>query len=141
MRYVLDCSVAVRWFVSQTYWKQALSVLEGVQAGSTDLAAPDVVVAELGHVLRKLIVGKKLSADRGLAAVDRFLALPISLSPAKDLSHHALQLALDHSGTFYDALYLALAEQEDLQVLTADGRMARAFAKLGRTLHLEDLKM
>lgn len=89
MRYVLDCSVAVRWFVRQTYWEQALTVLERVHAGGTDLVAPDVIVAELGHC-----------------------------------------------GTFYDALYLALAEREDLQVLTADGRMTRAFAKLGRTLHL-----
>lgn len=85
-----------------------------------------------------MIVGKKLSADGGLAAVDRFLAVPVLLSSTSDLSHQALRLALDHSGTFYDALYLALAEREDLQVLTADGRMTRAFAKLGRTLHLAD---
>ena len=52
------------------------------------------------------------------------------------LAPEALDLAFRHSGTLYDALYLALAIREDLKVLTADDRMVRAFASLDRTLPL-----
>ncbi len=40
------------------------------------------------------------------------------------------------NATFYDALYLTLAEREDLTVLTADKHMVNAFGKLRRTLKL-----
>ena len=49
-----------------------------------------------------------------------------------------MALAVKHMATFYDALYIALAEREDLKVLTADDGMANAFASLNRTVRLAD---
>ena len=136
MRYVLDCSVGVRWFVPQTYSEVAIRVLQRVQSGQLTLVAPDVVVSEFGHVLRKLVVGRKVEAERSRAFLVQFLAVPIDLVPAHALASRALDIAYANSGTFYDALYIALAEREDLKVLTADERMANAFAKLDRTVSL-----
>ena len=51
-----------------------------------------------------------------------------------------MELAVSHMATFYDALYLALAERENLKVVTADDRMANAFASLNRTLRLSSLE-
>lgn len=136
MRYVLDCSVAVRWFVAQTHADKAAHLLDGLASGRTSLLAPDVIVPEFGHVLRKLVVGKKLAPERARSFLDRFLLLPIEMSSARDLAPRALDLAFRHSATFYDALYLALAEREDLKVVTADERMASAFAPLDRTVSL-----
>jgi predicted nucleic acid-binding protein len=138
VRYVLDCSVAVRWFVRQSFWESALHVLDLVQRGEAELVAPRVIVPELGHVLRKLIVGEKLSVEQGLRALDLFFDVPLELVESRDLTHQALELAVAHSATFYDALYVTLAIREDLSVLTADGRMARAFTNLNRTLHLAE---
>jgi predicted nucleic acid-binding protein len=51
-----------------------------------------------------------------------------------------MELAIQHLGTFYDALYIALAERENLKVITADDRMANAFARIDRTLALADFE-
>lgn len=138
MRYVLDCSVAVRWFVPQTYWQVAARVFQQFRSNEITFVAPEVVVPEFGHVLRKLVVGKKATAERARDFLPFFLALPIERVANQDLAPRALDLAFAHSATFYDALYLALAEREGLQVLTVDGPMTRAFVKLDRTLHLAD---
>ena len=50
----------------------------------------------------------------------------------------ALLLAFRHHATFYDALYIALAERENVKVLTADDGMVNAFASLDRTIRLAD---
>lgn len=136
MRYVVDCSVAIRWFVAQSDWERAALALDRFSRGDLDLLAPDVIVPEFGHVMRKLVIGQKLKSEMGAVSLDRFLTLPIVMTPARDLARSALQLAFRHSGTFYDALYVALAEREDIKVLTADDRMTNAFAPLNRTVPL-----
>jgi predicted nucleic acid-binding protein len=67
--------------------------------------------------------------------------MDVQLFPSASLAPQAFALALAHTGTFYDALYVALAEQQDLKVLTADERMVNAFARLGRTLPLRHLPL
>lgn len=136
MRYVVDCSVAIRWFVAQSAWQRAVLALNRFSHGDIDLLAPDVIIPEFGHVMRKLVVGQKLNTETGRNSLDRFLALPVVMAPARDLARPALELAFKHSGTFYDALYVALAEREDIKVLTADDRMTNAFAPLKRTVPL-----
>ena len=136
LRYVLDCSVAVRWFVAQSHWQAAAVVLDRFGRGDIELLAPDVIIPEFGHVMRKLVVGRKLKAENGHAFLDRLLALPVEMTPSRVLAPLALDLAFGHSATFYDALYVALAERENLSVLTADERMAKSFAGLDRTVSL-----
>jgi predicted nucleic acid-binding protein len=86
------------------------------------------------------VIGKRLEPARADSSLAQFLGLDFVRVPAESLATEALRLALRHSATFYDALSLALAEREDLTVLTADKSMATAFAKLGRTLWLADFK-
>lgn len=140
MSYVLDCSVAIRWFVAQTHWQAAVSLLDRFGRGEITFIAPDVIVPEFGHVMRKLVVGRKLTSERGHAFLGGLLKLPVEMEPARSLAPRALELALEHSATFYDALYVALAEREDLKVVTADDRMTKAFADLDRTVSLAEIK-
>lgn len=138
-RYVLDCSVATKWFVPEPSSDVALTLLEGLQAGLLTLVAPESLVAEFGHSMRRLVLGGRLTADQAHRSVDRLLALPIESFATRTLAGPALQLALAHLATFYDALYVALAERENLRIVTADDGMANAFAKLDRIVRLETL--
>ena len=140
MRYVLDCSVALKWFFQEPLSDVATRLLEQLQRGDAELVAPDCIVAELGHSCRKLVLGRKLSAEESYAAIEEFASLPIALVPSRVLARQAMELAIQHLGTFYDALYIALAERESLKVITADDRMANAFARIDRTLALADFE-
>ena len=108
MRYVLDCSVALKWFFQEPLSDRAIVLLERVQAGEAQLVAPDCIIPELGHSCRKLVLGGKLSVEESCGAIDEFTALPILLAPSRILARQAMQLAVSHMATFYDALYLAL---------------------------------
>lgn len=140
MRFVLDASVAVKWFVPEDFSDIALAALERFHTGELEFVAPDIILAEFGHALRKHFIGKRLSAEQGRTFIDRFVAMPIEEAHSRSLTRSAFDLVTAHSGTFYDALYLALAIREDLKVLTADEPMTVAFAKLGRTVWLGDFK-
>lgn len=138
MRYVLDCSVALKWFIPEPLSERAIPALDRFRGGSLALIAPEIILAEFGHGLRKRVGYRQLAREEASKIWEDFLSLEIDLTPSRDLAKLAFPLALDHMGTFYDALYVALAEREDLKILTADERMVNAFAPLGRTLLLRD---
>jgi len=128
LRYVLDCSVATKWFVPEALSERALPLLEQLKLGSLGFIAPESFVAEFGHSMRRHVLGGQLDASRAVRAIDHLVGLPIEIADARPLARRAMQLALTNMATFYDALYIALAEREQLTVVTADDGMANAFS-------------
>lgn len=139
MRYILDCSVAVKWFLPEPLSEQAGRLLRQLEANQVSFIAPESMVAEFGHALRKHVLGARITAEESHILVDEFLGLGIDLVPIAPLASHAMRLTTLYTSTFYDALYVCLAIREDLRVLTADEGMVSAFAPLKRTLWLGEL--
>lgn len=79
---------------------------------------------ELANLLRRMVVGRVLTAEAGCVTLRQLLALSIHrVPPTPDLHERALLWAarLGQSKA-YDAHYLALAEQLGIEIL--DGRPA-----------------
>ena len=138
MRYVLDCSVVLKWFIAEPLSDVAARLLREFVVDETAFIAPDAIHAELGYILRKHVLRGSFSAERGHAFMDQFVALGIPTVGVGPLCSEAARLTTAYMGSFYDALYIALAIREDLKVLTADGAMVNAFEKLDRAVHLAD---
>jgi predicted nucleic acid-binding protein len=87
-------------------------------------AAPHLIDAEVGQALRNLVLRGALdphAAYESLIAAD---ALVTERHPIPELWPRAWQVR--HNVSFYDALYVALAEATGLPLVTADARIARA---------------
>lgn len=115
---VVDASVAVKWFVEEPHSQPARSYL----VSSGDLAAPDHLMAEVGSAL----LGRKRAGD--LSAAEAKLALVglpaiVHLVALESLATLAFEIADPCSVTIYDAFYVALAEQTDDILVTADQRL------------------
>ncbi len=89
-----------------------------------DVAAPDLVDVESVSVLRKRWTAGLLSAKRFATAVEDLEELPIDRFPTAPLMRRAYELRAN--ATPYDATYVALAEILGCELLTGDGRLARA---------------
>ena len=117
---VVDASVIGHWLLS-TRLPPHLMITEF--AGSASLAAPHLIDAEVGHLLRRHALLGRISARRARIALRDYLALPVDRYPHLALLPRAF--ALRDNATIYDALYLALAEALEATLLTRDRRLAR----------------
>ncbi len=118
---VFDASVLVDYLAGGEYANQVRDHLLNHNEG---LWAPHLVDAEVGHVLRRAVLIGELRPSIAGAALTALADLPLRRAGHRGLLARAW--ALRATVTFYDALYVALAERLDMPLLTLDGRLAAA---------------
>ena len=85
--------------------------------------APAHLSAEFGHAIRGMSFGGKIEPQKAEWALSEYLDLGIELiAPDSTAFNRAWQLRQNLS--FYDALYVNLAEQNEVQLLTSDARIS-----------------
>jgi predicted nucleic acid-binding protein len=89
-----------------------------------ELSLPDLADVEVVSVLRRRWLAKTMTARRFAAAIDDLGALPADRYPVLPFMPRAYELRANVSA--YDATYVALAEQLDCALVTADRRLASA---------------
>jgi predicted nucleic acid-binding protein len=124
---IIDASVALKWFlIGEPDADRALAIVrEGAR-----LIAPDVVVVEVSNAAWKSARLGRIGATQVAAiacGLPRFFDVLVG---AAELAPRAVAIADELDHPVYDALYLALAERESTQLITADGRL---WAKLQGT--------
>jgi predicted nucleic acid-binding protein len=117
---VIDASVVVDTLLNRL--PMAAEAERWIAAESRTLLAPALLDAEVGQVLRRYTLARVIAADRASIALEDYAALPITRYPHLPLLARAFSLRANM--TFYDALYVALAEAADATLLTCDRRLA-----------------
>jgi predicted nucleic acid-binding protein len=137
-RIVVDASVAVKWVLREAHGATARRVLS-----TSQLLAPHLLWAEVGNTLWK----RHRRRESSLEEVRRMLAdvreLQVITFAHRPLLPAALDLAMSLGQTVYDCLYLALAEQRNSVVVTADRRFRDAVSNsiwADRILWIEDVR-
>jgi predicted nucleic acid-binding protein len=118
---VVDASVLVEYLAGGEHAGAARERLLGSAEG---LWAPHLVDAEVGHVLRRAVLADELPATTARAALEDLAELPMRRAGHAGLLDRAW--ALRKNVSFYNALYVALAEALELPLVTLDARMATA---------------
>jgi predicted nucleic acid-binding protein len=118
-RYVVDASVAAKWYFQEPLSERADALLEQ----RSEILAPDILLVEVAQLAWK----RTRRGEIGEAGADRIMAelrkVPFDLKPTAELVSAALPLALHRGFTLTDAFYIALAVQAGCPVITADRRL------------------
>jgi predicted nucleic acid-binding protein len=131
MIYVLDASVAAKWFLSpkdEELTAEALGLLRKYSQREVSFMIPDLFWVEIASVFRKAI--RLARFDEG-SARNAFTYLENCDLPAYSstvLFHRAFEIAMRHNQSIYDSMYVALAVQTESQLITADERLANSLA-------------
>jgi predicted nucleic acid-binding protein len=118
---VVDASVVIDVLLNLE--PHAETIRDRFRAAAAELVTLHLVDAEVGQALRRYVRRGDIPAARAETALEDLAALPLHRYPHVPLVHRAF--ALRNNVTFYDALYIALAEGVNARLLTRDAGLAR----------------
>jgi predicted nucleic acid-binding protein len=121
--YVIDTSVAVKWYIPETFSDEAKRYLDK----GLDRHAPDYLSAEAASVVLKRVRTRdpalRLTFDEGRMVLVALQTAPIQFHESRPLIDPAFALAQQIGASLYDGLFLALALRLDGQLVTADEKL------------------
>lgn len=129
---VIDASVAVKWFIQEDRAAEAQRVLNA----DADLIAPTSILFEVFHALWEAARIRRIPPNR-LAELADVVPTPFAaLTPIEHLYAAAAALARTQPLAIYDCAYVALAQREHAELVTADERMFAVARKARVKAHL-----
>lgn len=136
---VLDTSVVIKWIrQGEEHQNEALWLRDRYLDGKLVIAVPELLLYELANALRHKPGAAKEHVHK---AVDSILDLGIEvLHPTFAVMHSAVHLAFHYDVTFYDALFLAVAEDLRYNFITADGVFYKKIKGRAGSHLLRDIK-
>jgi predicted nucleic acid-binding protein len=140
--YVVDASVAAKWYFPEESSDRAATLLERAGAGAVGLIAPDLLLYEMGSVALKKMRTHQAKLDDAEAMLSALAAFRVQLVPSASFVPLALGLAAASGASFYDAVYLVTARESGGTLVTNDRRLvaqARGCGMAGHVITLAEL--
>ena len=123
---VLDTSVALKFYLPEEGHEEAVRLLEEAEAGTVELLAPGTILPEAFNAIAQQRRRGLLDDDDARGAWTKLLGTPVYIYATEDLIERAAEIARETDVIVYDALFLALAEDADTVMVTADVKLLRA---------------
>jgi len=119
--FVIDTSVVAKWFIEEKDSAKAILLKENHVAGKDILIAPDLLIYELANVL---LFSKLFNPEEIERCLKDMFELEIDfVNPSADFVFSAIELACDKHISIYDASYLAIANELNIKLITADEKL------------------
>ncbi|HRF50927.1 MAG TPA: type II toxin-antitoxin system VapC family toxin [Anaerolineales bacterium] len=134
---VIDANVALKLFIEQPGSDQADALF--ARLGTDALArfyAPDLLFAEVASVLAKYVGLRMMTAVAARKSVKELVGLGLVSIPTAELVPEALEIAVKHQVSGYDACYVVLSARLSMPFVTADERLFNGLAGRGYDLRL-----
>lgn len=130
MNAVIDTSVAIAWYWTESFSGQAREWQERVLSGQVHAIVPSLHYLEFANVLRAYV--RRREMDQTLAGEIFTLHLDAPLDVAEPHRASLLSTAFEFDATVYDAAYIMLALTYDCPLVTAERTTAPWVVKLGK---------
>lgn len=122
-RMVVDVSVALKWVLLEPDSPSALLLRDDYRNRIHDLISPDIFPIEIANALAKLERRKFLKPPEGSQKLADILKTNVVLHSHLPLLPRAFDIASSMRIAIYDCVYVALAEKENCELVTADAKL------------------
>lgn len=125
MRLVFDSSVAFKWVVREADSDKADRLRADFQGGVHELLAPDIFPIEVAHALTRAERQGRIAVGQARLLLADILTTAPQFHDYRPLLPRAVDLSSALRIGVYDCLYVALAEQEGCDFVTADDKLTK----------------
>jgi predicted nucleic acid-binding protein len=125
MKYVLDSNVALKWVLAEPDSPKAIQLRSDFQNAFHHLITPDVFQVEIAHALTRAERNGRIAVSQAGILWADVMSTPPRLEPSGPLLPRAIQISSAARIGVYDCLYVALADREGCELMTADDKLVK----------------
>jgi len=119
---VIDASIAVKWFIKEEGRKAAINLRDMHIREEIVLVAPELIILEILNSLRY----KNNDKEKLKEINENLIKIQIEIVPLnKFLMEKAIAAAVEYNLTIYDALYVAIAQINGIELITEDEKLLK----------------
>ena len=126
MKYILDSSVALKWVLPEADSGRAVRLRDEYRNGIHELLAPDLFPSEIANGLASAERQRRIRTGESAIFLNDVLSAAPALHHSSPLLIRAMEIAIATKQAVYDCIYVALAEAEGCDLVTADDKLARS---------------
>lgn len=126
MNFVIDASVALRWVIFNALTQKAIQFRDDFENRKFGLIAPAIYKTEIANALTKAERQKLVPVGDARRLIGNVLSVSPVFYSFDSLLFRAADISSQQRCGFYDCLYVALAERENCELITADDKLVRA---------------
>jgi predicted nucleic acid-binding protein len=117
---VVDSSVVAKWVLPEADSAKAQQLIVQTAAAGERLIVLDLVFSEVANAVWKRHRQQLINLSEAKDLLAALVPSPVGVEPAVSLLASAFEIAAKYDRAIYDALFVALAEQQGLPGITAD---------------------
>jgi len=125
MKYVIDSSIAVKWVLPEADSDKAGAIRDGFRNAAHELLAPDIFSVEAAHALTRAERQLRIAIGAAKTLFLDILTTQPQFFPFQPLMLRAIDISSQMRIGVYDCVYVALAEREKCELVTADDRLIK----------------
>jgi len=139
-KYVIDTSVAVKWFSKvEDDTENALQLRQQMLDGICSVTVPDLLIYELANALKN---NPNFTSKDVKVALDSIFNMGIEIIKADGLViAHAVDIAFRLNVTVYDACFMALSQIEKIPFITADYKFIERVKDFKGIIRLSEMEI
>jgi predicted nucleic acid-binding protein len=126
VKLVLDANVGLKFVLDENQSDKARQLREEFRKGLHELIAPDVYPIEVAHALTRVERRREITHGQASGLLLDVLNTSPRLFRSLPYLSRAVELSSQARMGVYDCLYVALAEAENCDFVTADERIQKA---------------
>lgn len=127
--FVVDTSVMIKWEIHEIDSDKAHRLRDEFRQGIHQLLSVDIFKVEAAHALTRAERQKRIQQGDAKRLLASILTESLQLFSFEPLMNRAIDISSAMRIGVYDCLYIALAEQEKCEFVTADDKLFKTLGK------------
>ena len=122
-RCVIDANVGIKRFISDPLTAKSRQLFNTLNNPQTEVFIPDLFYIEIANIFWKYVRAELYSASQVQTDLGILKRFPLKVVSTSELMEEAINIAIAHEISAYDAAYVVLSRRVNAPLLTLDRKL------------------
>lgn len=135
LRCVIDANIGIKRFINDPLTPKVRQLFDTLNNSQTAIYIPDLFYIETANIFCKYVRAELYTNAEAQADLATLKVFPLIVTSSAELMEEAINIALNHRISAYDAAYVTLSHRVNAPLLTLDRKLFNALASSSHNVY------